>query len=63
MTLHAIDPEAMKIYSERLRAWFAEGNAFQEISRQDGMVLMEVQNSRLVPTSKVHFGYTETGSP
>ena len=59
VTLHAIDPEAMKIYSDGLCALFAEGNAFQEISRQDGMVLMEMQNGRLVPTSKVHFGYTD----
>ncbi len=59
VTLHAISPEAMKSYSDRLSAWFAEGNAFREIWRQDGMVLMEMQNGQPVPTSKVHFGYTD----
>ena len=39
VTLHAISPEAMKSYSDRLCAWFAEGNAFREIWRQDGMAL------------------------
>jgi hypothetical protein len=46
VTLHAIGPEAMKSYSDRLCAWFADGNAFQEIWRQDGMVLMEIQNDQ-----------------
>ena len=59
VTLHAISPEAMKGYSDRLRAWFAEGNAFREIWRQDGMALMEMQNGQPVPTSKIHFGYTD----
>ena len=52
VTLHAISPEAMKSYSDRLCAWFAEGNAFQEIWRQDGMALMEMQNGQPVPTPK-----------
>ena len=59
VTLHAISPEAMKSYSDRLCAWFAEGNAFREIWRQDGMALMEMQDGQPVPTSKIHFGYTD----
>jgi hypothetical protein len=59
VTLHAISPEAMKSYSDRLCAWFAEGNAFQEIWRQDGMALMEMQNGQSVFTAKLHFGYTD----
>ena len=49
----------MKDYSDRLCAWFAEGNAFREIWRQDGMALMEMQDGQPVPTSKIHFGYTD----
>ena len=59
LTLHAISPEAMTSYSDRLSAWFAEGDAFREIWRQDGMALMEMQDGQPVPTSKVHFGYTD----
>ena len=59
VTLHAISPEAMKGYSDRLCALFAEGNAFREIWRQDGMALMETQDGQPVPTAKVHFGYTD----
>ena len=59
LTLHAISPEAMESYSDRLCAWFAEGNAFREIWRQDGMVLMEMKDGQPVPTGKVHFGYTD----
>ena len=59
VTLHAISPEAMEGYSDRVRAWFAEGDAFREIWRQDGMALMEMQDGKPVPTSKVHFGYTD----
>jgi Dyp-type peroxidase family len=59
VTLHAISPEAMKSYSDRLSAWFAEGNAFREIWRQDGMALMETQSGQLIPTAKLHFGYTD----
>ncbi len=59
VTLHAISPEAMQSYSDRVCAWFAEGNAFREIWRQDGMALMEMQNGQPVPTSKIHFGYTD----
>ena len=59
VTLHAISPEAMQSYSDRVCAWFAEGNAFREIWRQDGMALMEMQDGQPVPTSKTHFGYTD----
>ena len=59
VTLHAISPEAMTSYSDRLHALFAEGDAFREIWRQDGMALMEVQDGQPVPTTKVHFGYTD----
>ena len=59
VTLHAISPEAMTSYSDRLCAWFAEGDAFREIWRQDGMALMEMQDGQPVPTGKVHFGYTD----
>ena len=59
VTLHAISPEAMTSYSDRLSAWFAKGNAFREIWRQDGMALMEMQDGQPVPTAKVHFGYTD----
>ena len=43
VTLHAISPDAMTSYSDRLCAWFVEGNAFEEIWRQDGMALLELQ--------------------
>ncbi len=59
VTLHAISPEAMTSYSDRLCAWFAEGDAFREIWRQDGMALMEMHDGQPVPTAKVHFGYTD----
>ncbi|MFZ0379510.1 MAG: hypothetical protein WCD11_19475 [Solirubrobacteraceae bacterium] len=59
ITLHALSPEAMESYSDRLCAWFAEGDAFREIWRQDGMALMELQDGQPVPTSKIHFGYTD----
>ena len=59
LTLHAISPEALTSYSERLSAWSAEGDAFREVWRQDGMALMAVENGQPVPTAKVHFGYTD----
>ena len=59
VTLHAISPEALDGYSDRLRAWFADEDAFREIWREDGMALMEAQDGEPVPTSKVHFGYTD----
>jgi deferrochelatase/peroxidase EfeB len=59
MTLHAISPEAMKSYSDRLSALFAEGNAFREIWRCDGTAWMEKMDGESVFTSKVPFGYTD----
>ena len=59
VTLHALSPKVMDGYSDRLCAWFGEGNAFREIWRQDGMALMDTQTGQPVPTAKVHFGYTD----
>jgi deferrochelatase/peroxidase EfeB len=59
VTLHALSPEAMGSYSDRLAALFVEGGAFREIWRGDGMALLEMQDGKLVPTSRVHFGYTD----
>jgi deferrochelatase/peroxidase EfeB len=59
VTLHALSMEAMKVYSDRLTALFGEGDAFIEIWRQDGMALMEIKDGQPVPTTKVHFGYTD----
>ena len=59
VTLHALSPEAMASYSDRVCAWIAEGDGFREIWREDGMALMEMQDGQPVPTAKVHFGYTD----
>ncbi len=59
VTLHALSPGAMTTYSDRLSALFAEGDAFREIWRGNGMALMEMKDGQPVPTSKVHFGYTD----
>ena len=59
LTLHAISPDAMKTYTERLVDLFSIDAAFQEIWRQDGMALIEMKNGQPVPTAKVHFGYTD----
>jgi deferrochelatase/peroxidase EfeB len=59
ITLHAMSPEAMTTYSGRLSELFSAGSAFQEIWRGDGMALMEMQDGKPVPTTKVHFGYTD----
>jgi deferrochelatase/peroxidase EfeB len=59
VTLHALGPEAMTSYSARLASLFVEGNAFREIWRHDGMALMEIKDGQPVPTTKVHFGYTD----
>jgi deferrochelatase/peroxidase EfeB len=59
VTLHAISPEAMTAYSDRLAALFPETNAFREVWRQDGTALMEMKDGQPVPTTKVHFGYTD----
>jgi deferrochelatase/peroxidase EfeB len=59
VTLHALSPEAMTAYSDRLVALFAEGDAFREIWRADGMALMEERDGQAVPTFRVHFGYID----
>jgi deferrochelatase/peroxidase EfeB len=59
VTLHAISPEAMTTYSDRLSILFAEGDAFREIWRRDGMALTEMRDGKPAFTSKVHFGYTD----
>jgi deferrochelatase/peroxidase EfeB len=59
VTLHAISPEAMQSYTERLSALFTEENAFEEIWRQDGMALTEIVDGKPVFTAKVPFGYTD----
>jgi deferrochelatase/peroxidase EfeB len=59
VTLHALSAEAMRSYSDRLSALFSEGGAFREIWRTDGQALMEMKNGQHVPTTKVHFGYTD----
>jgi deferrochelatase/peroxidase EfeB len=59
VTLHALTPNAMKFYSDRLSSLLAEGDAFHEIWRQDGMALMEMKDGQPIPTFRVHFGYTD----
>ncbi len=59
ITLHAVSPEAMTSYSDRLSNLFAKGGAFREIWRADGMALMQLKDGEAVPTFKVHFGYTD----
>ncbi len=59
VTLHALNPQAMATYSDRLSALFVADNAFRELWRDDGAALMEVHDGQLVPTTKVHFGYTD----
>ena len=59
LTLHALGPDTMETYSGRLSALFAEGDAFAEIWRCDGMALMEMRDGKPMPTTKVHFGYTD----
>ena len=59
ITLHAMSAQAMTSYTDRLVALSAEGGAFREIWRADGMALMEMKDGEPVPTFKVHFGYTD----
>jgi deferrochelatase/peroxidase EfeB len=59
ITLHTLSPDAMKSYSDRLSTLLAEGDGFRETWRQDGMALMEMRSGQLVPTFRVHFGYTD----
>jgi deferrochelatase/peroxidase EfeB len=59
LTLHALSPDAMKNYSDRLSALFAEGGAFREIWRIDGLAWTEMQDGKPTFCSKVPFGYTD----
>ncbi len=59
LTLHAMGPEAMTAYSDRLSALFAERGAFHEICRVDGNAWLETVDGNPVPTAKVPFGYTD----
>ncbi len=59
VTLHAMSPEAMATYSDRLSALSGEDDAFHELWHGDGAALMEMQDGKLVPTTRVHFGYTD----
>jgi deferrochelatase/peroxidase EfeB len=59
VTLHALSSETMTTYSERLSALFAEGNAFREIWRIDGMAWTELVDGKPTLCSKVPFGYTD----
>ncbi len=59
VTLHALSPDAMKNYSDRLSALFAEGGAFREIWRIDGLAWIEMQDGKPTFCSKVPFGYTD----
>ncbi len=44
LTLHAISPEALATYSDRLSILFKERDAFRELWRHDGMALMEIKD-------------------
>ena len=59
VTLHAISPEALAKYSERLSALFANGDALREIWRCDGMAWTETKDGKPGFTHKVPFGYTD----
>jgi deferrochelatase/peroxidase EfeB len=59
LTLHAISPEAMTAYSDRISSLFAERGAFREICRVDGNAWLEMVDGNPVPTAKVPFGYTD----
>jgi deferrochelatase/peroxidase EfeB len=59
VTLHAISPDAMKSYGDRLSALFAEGGAFHEIWRTDGAAWIEMKDGKPTPCAKVPFGYTD----
>jgi deferrochelatase/peroxidase EfeB len=59
VTLHAVSPEAMTTYSERLSALFAEEGGFREVWRIDGMAWTETVDGKPTFCSKVPFGYTD----
>jgi deferrochelatase/peroxidase EfeB len=59
VTLHAMSPDAMTAYSDRLSALFTEGGAFQEIWRTDGNAWLQMVDGKPQPCAKVPFGYTD----
>jgi len=59
ITLHALTPDALNSYTARLTALFAEGGAFREISRTDGMAWIEKKDGKSEFVAKVPFGYTD----
>jgi deferrochelatase/peroxidase EfeB len=59
VTLHAVSPEAMSGYRERLSTLFAEGGAFREVWRTDGMAWIEKKDGKSEFCAKVPFGYTD----
>jgi deferrochelatase/peroxidase EfeB len=59
VTLHALSPDAMSAYSDRLSALFGEGDAFRELWRADGMAWTETKDGKIAFTSKIPFGYTD----
>ena len=59
VTLHALSPDAMNSYSDRLSTLFVEGGAFRETWRTDGMAWIEMKDGKPEFTSKVPFGYTD----
>ena len=59
ITLHAIGPDALTATANGLRTCSSSGDAFREIWRQDGAALTDLVDGKPVPTSKVHFGYTD----
>ena len=59
VTLHAMSPDAMTAYSDRLSTLFTDGGAFQEIWRTDGMAWLQMVDGKPQPCAKVPFGYTD----
>jgi deferrochelatase/peroxidase EfeB len=59
VTLHALSFEALRHYDLKLSALFKQGDAFERLWLGDGMALLEMQDGKPVPTTKIHFGYTD----
>ncbi len=58
-TLHCMSMEVLRKWSLRLTSLFKSDNAFEVLWHGDGMALLEMQDGKPVPVSKVHFGYTD----
>ena len=52
-------PEAMRPIGTGSPPCSPKAALFEEVWRGDGMALMEMQDGQAVPTTKVHFGYTD----